>query len=426
MKFNFSTPNSHYKLSSLLLFMIVFMMPIWIKVVIILLPILLLAWILEGRWKGVYSNFTKNRYSQLIIFFWFLHLIGVLYSTNWRYGLEDVQQKLSLILFPLMFLGFSGDESISTKKILNIFLIGSVVSGVTFLSIALFNSFYFTSNGLIFNPAPPDAPYENYFRYTRLAFLHHPSYLAMYFTFSIAILFGLIKENKVRLFHLLYSLGVIFFSILIFLLSPRAGLIAAFLTILIGTIWLITSKTKWILKFGLIGLIVSLTILYITISSDSDFSNKLKKDIFYNLDLKRSEYSDNYDMRFFIWQCVPNIMSHNLLFGHGTGDFHIELNREYNNRNMVEAAQNNYNAHNQFLETLISLGVIGLIVLISLIGYPSYHLYKGSDNFLPVVFLIIIIINLLAESMLSRIAGVLFFALFYSLFFCMNRKEDIL
>lgn len=413
------------KLSSLFLLIIVFFIPIWIKIALLFIPLLLLSWLFERKWQILVIEIKRNRFAQLLILFWILHLVGVLYSTNWKYGLNDVQQKLSFVFFPIFLLTAYTYDKLTTSKILKIFLVGSVISGLVCISNALYHSISITSKQLIFNPIPFDAEYENYFKYTRFSFLYHPSYLAMFFTFSIAILFKFIKERKNDVFYvLLFSFGIIFFSILILFLSPRAGIVALFSTIIIGLIWLLTDRIKWVLRAGFIGIFGVLAfILFLSINKDSSFVKKMNEEIFYNLNPRKSQFSHNYDMRFYLWQCIPDVMSKNLVFGYGTGDFHVALNEQYDKHNLVSAAQNEYNAHNQFFECLVGLGLVGFVVMLMLILYPMYFLLKKDTDFIKILFFVIISINFLAESMLSRIAGILFFALFYCLFFCFKQKK---
>ena len=418
-------PIIDYKnISSYLFLLIAFFIPVWLKVAVPLLLIMVFFWIIEGKWKSSLYFIKKNKYAQLMILFWLLHLIGVLYSNNWKYGLQDVQQKLSLLIFPLVVLGFSNIENLSRDKVLRFFLLGSIVSGFVCLLNATIHTIHFESGSIVFNAIPSDYDYENYFKYERLAFLHHPTYLSMYFTFAIAVVFRFYKDVVDSLFRkLFYGLTVVFFAALIYLLNSRIGLIAGFLTIIIGMIWL----NKRNLYRILIGstIVISIISLFFIFSFDS-----------FNDALAEVKYSAGYifnrgavgegdgDMRLKIWSCIPNVMKQHYLFGHGTGDFHIVLNKEYVAQNLNDAAEKNLNAHNQFIETLISLGFVGLITLVDLIFYPLvFKLKERDDLFIINSFLLIIVLNFMTESILSRIGGVIFFAFFYSVFFIY--KEEL-
>jgi hypothetical protein len=200
------------KLSSLLILVIVFFIPIWIRLSIFFIPLLVLCWLLSGDWKNSIKGIRNNRFSQLLIFFWFLHLLSILYSVDWQYGLLDVQEKLSFLVFPLFFITYSASNKINALKILKIFLIGCLASSLICITNAFSNSISFDASGIVFNPIPKEVWWENYFIYYRFSFLNHPTYLSMFFTFSIAILFLLIKKNqpkdKFTLFYL-YDLFIV-------------------------------------------------------------------------------------------------------------------------------------------------------------------------------------------------------------------------
>jgi len=164
--------------------------------------------------------------------------------------------------------------------------------------------------------------------------------------------------------------------------------------------------------------------LFFTLNKQSSFLKRMNEEIFYNLNPKKSQFNNFYDTRYYLWQCIPDVMDKSWIFGKGTGDSQIALNQGFIKINLVEQARNNYNAHNQFLESLVSLGLVGLVLMLTLIFYPIYYLLKKGEAFLPILFLAIISINFMLESMLSRIVGILFFALFYGLFFCFKKSEN--
>ncbi|MHC1704363.1 MAG: O-antigen ligase family protein [Tenuifilaceae bacterium] len=420
MKFDFDFKNTSTKIFLLIAFFI----PVWLKIAIPLLLIMLFVWFIEGKWQGFFFQIKKNIIAQIMIFFWLLHLIGVLYSTNWQYGLSDVQQKLSLLIFPIVVLGFSNVESLSRDKVLKVFLAGSIISGFICLINATINSISLESGRLIFSSIPTDYDYENFFKYERLSFLHHPTYLSMYFSFAILIAFKFYKEISVgKIDKMIYSLIIIFLTILIFLLNSRIGMITGFLVIIIGMVWLNRRNILrlFIASLGIISITSILFVMSFNSLNDALVEVKYSAGFIFNRGLSDSSE----DMRLKIWDCVPNVMKNNYLFGHGTGDFHIVLNKEYVSQDMKEAYENNLNAHNQFLETLISLGLVGLMTLVFLVVYPIIASIKERRSlFFNCLFILIISLNFMTESILSRIGGVIFFSFFYCLLF-MYKQEKI-
>ncbi len=413
------------KLSSILLLMIVFFVPIWIRLSIFLILLLILFWLISGDWKKSVERIKYNRYSQLLIVFWFLHLLSVLYSNNWQYGLLDVQQKLSFLFFPLFFTSYSNISKALVVRILKIFLFGCLVSSLICISNAFYNSISFSSSGIVFDPIPKDVWWENYFIYYRFSFLNHPSYLSMFFTFSIAILFLLIKNNQHGLkITLFYILTILYFTFIIYLLSSRVGLFATLVTEVIGFIWISHKKVGILLKIIVLSVIPIFLIVVIGMNKRINQIDKTNKNIYESRTSIKYYFNKVFDERISIWKCVPSLVIKQPILGYGVGDAKSVLQSEYEKRNMIDGLKSRYNAHNQFLETLVGLGFVGFFSFLLLFVYPIFiMIQKGNNNYIELMFLGILSINFLFESMFERVAGVIFFALFYSLFFCFKETE---
>lgn len=79
------------------------------------------------------------------------------------------------------------------------------------------------------------------------------------------------------------------------------------------------------------------------------------------------------------------------------------------------------NAHNQFSDTIIAVGLIGLALLLIMFAIPIY-LWIKNKTFDIIFFslLIIIAFNSLFESVLERQMGIMFFVFFYFILFHKN------
>jgi len=413
------------KLSSLLILVVVFFIPIWIKLSIIFIPLLVLCWLLSGDWKNSIEGIRNNRFSQLLIFFWFLHLLSVLYSVDWQYGLLDVQEKLSFLVFPLFFITYSTSNRIKVINVLKFFLVGCFVSSLICITNAFNNSISFDASGLVFNPIPKEIWWENYFIYYRFSFLNHPSYLSMFFTFSIAILFLLIKNNQRKeKFTLFYIFAILYFTFMIYLLSSRVGLFAMSVIEVIGFIWISFRKVGVLLKIMIVSVIPIFLIILFGMNKRVNQIDKTNNNIYENKPSLQYYVSKVFDQRIEIWRCIIPLAAEKPIFGYGAGGAKSALQNEYEKKGLIDSLKLKYNAHNQFLETLIGLGLIGLFSLLLLLVYPLFIMIrKGDNDYIKLIFIGIIIINFLFESMFERVAGVIFFSLFYSLFFCFKETE---
>ncbi|HOC36890.1 MAG TPA: O-antigen ligase family protein, partial [Tenuifilaceae bacterium] len=120
-------------------------------------------------------------------------------------------------------------------------------------------------------------------------------------------------------------------------------------------------------------------------------------------------------VRLRIWQTIPSVVGKNWLFGLGIGDVRETLAKAYQEKNMDFALNKRLNAHNQYLETYVGLGLIGLSCLLLILGSALWQSIRRRDMVF-FLFMLIILINFMFESVLERFFGVLFFVFFLSIF----------
>lgn len=82
--------------------------------------ILLFSWLFHGNLVQKLKLFIKNKTALILSSVFLLHLLGLTYTTNFEYGLEDVRKKIPLLLLPLL---FSTSSPISKQHFHNILLV---------------------------------------------------------------------------------------------------------------------------------------------------------------------------------------------------------------------------------------------------------------------------------------------------------------
>ncbi len=65
--------------------------------------VIVINWVFEGNFTFKFRNFSKNKPAIVLCAVYIMHLLGLLYSTNFDYGLEDINKKIPLLIFPLVF-----------------------------------------------------------------------------------------------------------------------------------------------------------------------------------------------------------------------------------------------------------------------------------------------------------------------------------
>jgi O-antigen ligase len=267
-----------------------------------------------------------------------------------------------------------------------------------------------------FNPHPIDSPWLNFFYSSLLTIDHHPSYIAMYVMLSAFICFeswfdNTLKTNK-RLMWLILG-----FLLLIsqYFLSSRSGI---FISLLLVPVYFIY-KFKNIGKFKLAWLVF---IIIIIVLMPLILKNQRVDYLYGKVFNKQEGYERKNDPRFKIWESALNISRKNLFLGVGIGDVRAELTSEYQRMGEDQMALEKFNAHNQFIEVLLDNGIVGLAIFTAIFGMMIY-IAIADKNLLYGVFIIMMLIFFMFESVLYRLAGVTFFPLFAFLLFYHNGQS---
>jgi O-antigen ligase len=339
----------------------------------------------------------------LIYFLWYL--AGLFYTNDLDNGVLLVFRRLSFIVFPLML--FYPGETIKKKirLLLKIFSISTLLYMIVCFCLALFRSVYFSNGIITFNPHPQEYDYANYFFGTDFAFSQHPTYLAMYVLFSVFISFESFFDHRLKtILKVLWLVSGIILLTSLYFISSRAGILTAL--ILIPLYFIL--RFKYMKKLWISVIIIAVAIPLLIFSF---FKNERIK--YYLPEGSKSSFVEKFmlDNRIPIWKSALKVIDHNLVIGVGAGDASNELKREYKNAGYTEMYYDNLNAHNQYIEVLLGTGLIGLLIFVSILSFIIYLVFL-KRSLLFGLFILIIMMFFLFESILNRIAGVTFFSLF--------------
>ena len=349
-------------------------------------------------------NYYYNKSLLLILLFFITHIIGIFYSTNKDIATFDIEIKLSLFIFPLLFLFISNLAQNKYNIILNIYF-----SAASFFSIFLISRLvYKLLIGISFNKL----------MYTNYSYFLHPSYYAMYSVFAIIIGISLIK-NKNKLHKILLSLLILFNIISIFFSDSKSGIISLIIVLFFIFIKYVYNKSKSITILSLLLLIIA---FIVTINTNSRMRTMFNVTTNYSKILNNpNDYKESTGLRILSWYATTQTIKKNPIVGVGTGDIKQELFIKYKELNFNKTLEIKMNVHNQFLETWLGQGIIGLFILLLMFIIPFIKAIKNKDLLLQ-GFLIIVFLNFLFESMLNTQAGTIFFAFFYSLLVSKNKS----
>lgn len=375
-----------------------FTLPLWTNLNTIALIVFFVSSILYLPWKERVINFKNNKQILYVFLFLFLtYVFSLFYTDNISFGLRKVEKTLTLVLIPLFVLTHQ-------KKDFNLKWIFASLGGGLYLAIIVCWAVVFYS---IYTNATPWVQLQYFFKWIYSSWNlsrplgGHPSYLGVLIVLFVAAvsagsMFKKFRRNRVAII-------LLFVPLLIFLMQTgsRVSLICLGLIGLIYTIKNISSKS--VILFG------TLLVILVGLSYQFDFMGR-KFD-------KMTDFKGEFRFeRLERWTNILEALSDekSFLLGVGPGDTRTVYEVAYIEGKHYKALNENYNAHNQYLELLVGAGVVGLFLFVFL-----FYKFALSTKLQDVSFhfFIIFIIFSYSESILERSQGVFMFSFLYSMLY---------
>ncbi|MEQ8324571.1 MAG: O-antigen ligase family protein [Vicingaceae bacterium] len=391
------------KLENWLLCAIAFFFPMYKRLLPFVIAAYCLVFVLNGGLLKIIANLT-DRYLLITTAFYTLLLIGISYSVEKEAAFFDVEVKFSLFLFPVIFAAKSLDKRL-TYQLFFWFTIGCLAATLICFTTALV---YYL-----------DSANASVFYYQELSVFQHPSYFSMYLNFCIYLIYYyMVFDRDVNIVKSdVVMVGVIvIFAFFIVLLSSKIGLITLFMVIFAGTLlWFLKSRAI----FPSIMVFIMLSgMIYFSFNYSNYIQGRIEEAVS-SISDERVTFTTT-GARIVIWSQSLELIKEHPFFGYGTGDVKHELIGKYREKGYDHLVELRLNAHNQFLQTIISVGILGIILLLLYLYYPMFNV-SFYNNLIYMGFLGLISINLLTESMFETQAGVVFYAFFNSILY-FNRQ----
>jgi O-antigen ligase len=338
--------------------------------------------------------------------FFLATVVSAAFSENRDEALFSIEVKMSFLVFPYFFFCFSWPLGILKRMVV------AFVSGCFFACLYLIaRALFYTAQGQ-----------PEYLFYTLFSDFIHASYFSMYLLMALAFVVLLYHKWFAQERAVIYSswFFIAIFIAGIFLCASKLGLISFFICspLLILYKWRATWNLRK-LSVLLVGL--GLALLLSTFLFPSAFSRmgSLSSVGSENIDKTSVESTA---VRWLIWKESLSLIGDHFLFGTGVGDANDMLYQSYAREGLSGAYNHRLNAHNQYFQTFVGMGVFGFLLLLGL-TFGQLIIAFLRRHFLLFFFSLVVMLNFLVESMLQRSAGVLFFAFFYCFFSLVDEER---
>lgn len=359
------------------------------------------------------QNFINYLFPVIFI----LSLFSLVYTCDFGKGIKMIEKILSFSIF-FLFVPTLALTKEQINKMLNLFVVGSLIAFFIFLTIACYHVFD-TGSMHIFNPE--NLVNENYFFYHRftIPFDINAVYFGIYLVFSSCVLLNDFP-SKNRNVKIKRSVILVILAIGIYLMQSFAVLFVYFIVFLV---FLINLNKKKKINFKRIVLLALIILLPVTI-----FYQKAK--VFngevFEYNIEEDVHSANWNslnIRLAKWECAIEVFKeNNLLFGSGVGCTQEKLDEMYLKKNFTIGIAKRFNTHNQYLHYLVTLGILGFAAYLIFLGAAFYKSII-SNNFLLFSIIAIIAICSVTENIFGLNKGIVFFASIYYLVLLKNEKE---
>ena len=118
--------RQHEAIHQSLLMLFCFLLPLNPRISVLVTIFIGINWLLSGC---IYFNFKSLLSPIPILFFSFyvMHLIGLMYTSNWIEGMQRVETKLPLLIFPLILFSFPIKSKKDISSILKSYVAGCLL-----------------------------------------------------------------------------------------------------------------------------------------------------------------------------------------------------------------------------------------------------------------------------------------------------------
>ncbi len=416
----------HQQLYLIFSILVVITMPLSIPANSVSIMLLSLNWLVEGQWKLKAQRLKSSKFALLWILFFAYHAFSILYSENKHEAKFELEKKISFFVFPLIFATSDFANGKNARILLKYFIGASLLA----CFICLGNAFYYYTKG---NSA------LFYYHGLGSALGFHAVYFSTFIGFCIfTIVYHLMQNHrKIRMRgKILFISMIAFFFVFLILLSSKTITVTVFLISLALGIFRFLKRYN---KIAVCGVAVLAFVVFGVVIQKTPYLNNRFQEIFrenYKEVLNREDYRDFHftggTIRLAIWKSVFEIASERnaTVFGMGIGDAQTALTEYYNLIHIYPGDETigtkgftNYNAHNQYLQFYITLGILGAGWFLVILIY-CYRQAIRSRHVLLLSFLIMFTAFFLTESALCAHKGVVFFMFFTSLFVLQKKQSQ--
>ena len=371
----------------LILVIIFFHLTLSVVMTNVVISILVLSVFIDIEIGIKLGRLLKSKQFWILLSLFILFCISALYSSDTTGAWKEIEIRLPLFIFPLIF-GIAPLSEKQKELVFKFFILLTVIIPTIGFVSQLTTYFDTKDSGFFYNDH----------------LVHYAGKQAAYFALYVNIaLIGVFyfwqkHQGKSKLEKVTLLTAFSFLVVIQYLLASRMALMVMLLLIVgfMGVqLFTKTSKKQIIVMFGgFVFAVIGLTVLFPKALKRFDsithfeyrFDNTNPINHF-NGEIKAENWN-GLNTRLALWTCAWDVVKEKPIFGTGIGDVQDDLVRAYKEKNFIFALESNYNSHNQYLDILLSNGILGLFVFLGFIVYVIQYARQTKDWLLLAILLV--------------------------------------
>lgn len=392
-------------INSWLLAGVFFTIPIHAAEANVLSGLMLLLWLIEGRFKEKWERLSGNPVFWIFSAYLAVIVLSLLWSEDLRWGWQMVARHVYFMFFPVYL-------TVVRRKHIKFYISAFLLSVSITETLA-----YYNWTRIHFAPWLPEGIRNHKDAMDIAPFVDHIMYSPILAFGAYLIGHALLFEDMQPWKKALFALFLLSITTNIFIAGGRAGQVG-----MLAMMGLLVMQRFWrrpLLASSLAGMMVA-TLFLVGYQSSNSFEQRVDAAVHEVVHYQRMPNAAASSRINFAVNTL-RIIRENLWFGVGVGDFP----KEYESINDVYTPGwiPTVNPHNQFLLSAVSAGFGGLLLLILVFLGPVYLSRCQQDELqkMRVALVVLFSIICLSESYLFRSNTSLMFILFSAVFYSSTR-----
>lgn len=362
-------------LCSYLIIGLAFFIPTSVAGTNLILFLLLLLFVWEGKYKVRFSFIKNNPFVYIVFAYVMVHLIGCLWSEDLVMAGETLKRAWKLMYIPFLMMFIKREH---VWYYLQAFVLGMMISEIlTYLVwLDIISPFMHATNEM---PSP------------LMQHTYYTPYVAM--GSALLIYFLIYKKHKTNVQKTITVFFLFTMLLNLFIAGGRGGQVGFFVLFFVLMLYYFKEKvSKGVIIFSIIStILLSLAYQFVPL-----FENRVDKGIDEVTHFVPGKQTTSLGIRLALNKNYFEIFLENYWLGVGTGDY-IDAYKEVNQNSKFQTDLTH--PHNMYLLIFVQFGLVGGIIFLAIFAYQLLFGFKIKDDLqvlriaFPLFFLVIMTVN---------------------------------